>query len=171
MLISLFDERFRISGESFFDFFSCKTRLWLESRNIDGDFDSNEHIKIGKFIDESTFKRERSTLLIPGICSLDFIKTDSGILEIHEVKKGKKVSKPQIMQTMYYIYILNEITGKKCTGFLHIPEIRKKVEITLNIEFIKGTILKISEVINHDCPKPELKPICRGCSYRNMCWG
>ncbi len=171
MMILLFDEKFRISGESFFDYFSCKTRLWMESRNIDGDFDSNEHIKLGKFIDESTFKREKHTLQIPGICSIDFIKTDTGFLEIHEVKKGKKVSKPQIMQTMYYIYILNEITGKECVGFLHLPEARKKIEIKLNEELIRGSLQEISEVINNDCPKPEIKAICRGCSYNHMCWG
>lgn len=169
-MISSFDPNFRVSGESFFDYFSCKTRLWFESRNIDGDFDKNEHIKLGKFIDESTFDREKQKLVIPGLCSIDFIRNEESILEVHEVKKGKKFSKPQIMQTMYYVYIVRKIFDEECKGFLHLPEVRKKMEVILDLDIVEETIQKIRIVINGECPKPEKKSICHGCSYRTICW-
>ena len=77
----------------------------------------NDHIRIGRFVDETTFKR-RKRLTLPGICSIDFIHGDDTI-EVHEVKKGKRFSDAHRYQVLYYLEVISLITGLPSRGFIH----------------------------------------------------
>lgn len=157
-----------IKGEYLFNFFSCSTRLWLSSRNIIG-FVENKHMQIGKHIDETSFKREVQSISIDGMISLDFVRKGDA-LEIHEVKKGKSFSEPQEMQVMYYMYVMNAILGYVPKSYLHLVQARKTKEIHLDSKKVEDSIRSIRAVLSEECPKPQRKPICRGCSYSIVCW-
>lgn len=169
MLTTLFSDNYEgIAGYHFFHYGSCPTRLWLFHRNVEVGLD-NDHIRIGKHLDEITHIRNKKRLVIPGLCSIDYLeKGDS--LEIHEIKKGDKISDAHKYQVLYYLEVVSDITGMKIKGFIHYPTVKKVVEVERNTELIEKTYHEIYSLISGPCPSPERIPICRGCSYAEMCW-
>ncbi len=157
-----------VSGNYFFDFGSCTTRLWLSNKRIDVGLD-NSHIQIGKYIDEKTKPRLRKRLTIQGLCSIDYIEENTAI-EIHEIKKGKSKSFPHYLQLLFYLQVIFEITGQEPTGYLHLPQARKVVKIERNEVEIYRTYYSILDILDKECPKPSKKPICSGCRFAEMCW-
>ncbi|MEM3448397.1 MAG: CRISPR-associated protein Cas4 [Nitrososphaerota archaeon] len=157
-----------IKGEYFYHFYSCHTRLWLYHRNVSGSI-SNEHVMIGKYVDEESFEREGGKLVIDGVCSVDFIKEKNRI-EVHEIKKGNGNDVAQEMQVEYYMYVLKRLFRKDVAGFLHYPLKKKVKEVILDDKKVIDSISEIKLIISSTCPPPVRKPICRGCSYAEVCW-
>ena len=157
-----------ITGNHFFDLASCKTRLWLSNKRIDVGLD-NKHIEIGRYIDEKTKPRLRKRLSIQGLCSIDYVEL-SDHLEVHEIKKGKNPSKPHYLQLLFYLQIMYEITDIEPVGYLHLPQTKKKIEIKRDAEKIYLAYDEIMNVIEGECPKPVMIPICSGCRFMEMCW-
>ena len=129
----------------------------------------NEHLRIGEFIDHKSFPRERRELIIENVCAIDFIKED-GVFEVHEIKKGKGENKAQEMQVLYYMYVMQKVLGGEVKGFIHYPQVRKVKEVHPDYEKIETSIGRIRSIIQGECPKPVRIPICRGCSYAEVCW-
>jgi CRISPR-associated exonuclease Cas4 len=157
-----------IKGEYFFHYYSCPTRLWLYHRNVSGNT-LNEHMRIGDFIDHKSFPRESRKLIIENICAIDFIKEGS-TFEIHEVKKGKGKNEAQEMQVLFYMYVMKRVMGGDIRGFIHYPQARKVKEVRPEYDKIETSIDRIRSIIQGECPKPVRIPICRGCSYAEVCW-
>ncbi|WP_393971562.1 Dna2/Cas4 domain-containing protein [Oxyplasma meridianum] len=157
-----------VTGNHFFDFLSCTTRLWLSNKRINVGLD-NEHIMIGNYIDEKTKPRSRKRLIIQGLCSIDYIEEKSGI-EVHEVKKGRTPTEPHYFQLLFYMQIIYELTEKEPLGFLHLPQVRKVVKVIRDEKKVYDAYNEIVKVLSGPCPKPKLKPICVGCSFMEMCW-
>lgn len=122
----------KINGTQINYYFICKTKLWLFSHNIQLE-DEHENVKLGKFLHETSFKREKD-FLIDNLINVDFIKiTDS--VEIHEVKKSQKMNLANEYQLLYYMfYLKHEKDIKNVVGFLNYPDSRKKKKITLTKE-------------------------------------
>lgn len=157
-----------IKGEYFYHLHSCHTRLWLYHRNVSGN-PLNEHVLIGKYVDETTFSRESKKIVIEGVCAIDFIK-EGEHLEVHEVKKGRGDDIGQEMQVQFYMFVLRRIFIKEVRGFLHYPLKRKIKVVTLDEKKVLQSLSEIREIISSSCPVPGRKPICRGCSYAEVCW-
>jgi CRISPR/Cas system-associated exonuclease Cas4 (RecB family) len=157
-----------VTGNHFFDFASCSTRLWLSNKRIDVGLD-NEHIKIGKYIDDKTKPRLRKRLTIQGLCSIDYIENNDKI-EVHEIKKGKNPSGPHYLQLLFYLQVIYELTGKEPDGFLHLPQVRRIIKVPRNENKIYTAYSTILEILSKECPKPLMKPICSGCRFMEMCW-
>lgn len=168
MITSSYD-KYSIKGGDFFNYGTCKTRFWLQHKNIYGNFEDNEHVQIGKVLDKYSFMRNKKELIIDGVCQIDFISKNK-TLEIHEIKKGKDISQPQIYQVQYYIKILKEITEEPVRGYIHLVQVRKKVEVNYDEDAIDKIIADMKNIIDSECPKPARIPICKGCSYAEMCW-
>ena len=96
-----------IKGEYFYHLYSCHTRLWFYHRNVSGN-PLNEHVLIGKYVDETTFSRESKKIVIEGVCAIDFIR-EGEHLEVHEVKKGRGDDIGQEMQVQFYMFVLRRI--------------------------------------------------------------
>ncbi len=169
MMITSFYDKYKMKGFDFFNFATCPTRFWLQHKNIEGNFDENEHVKIGKFIDNNSFLRNKKELIIDGLCQIDFISNKNG-LEIHEIKKGNKISEPQILQVQYYMKILKEITCENVNAYIHLVQARKKIKIVYDEEKINNALNRMDKLIDGECPKPKRIPICKGCSYAELCW-
>ena len=169
MRTTLFSDNFEgIAGYHFFHYGSCPTRLWLFHRNVEVGLDNN-HIQIGRQLDEETHLRNKKRLMIPGLCSIDYIEKKD-YLEIHEIKKGKKEADAHRYQVLYYLEVVSQITGMNCVGFIHYPVVKKVMEVQRDLELVKVIYREIWEIISGTCPPPKRIPICKGCSYAEMCW-
>ena len=157
-----------IKGEYLFHYYSCHTRLWLYHRNVSGNA-SNEHMKIGDFIDGKSFQRDRKRLIIDNVCAIDFIR-EKDSFEVHEIKKGKSRNEAQEMQVLFYMYVLKRILNGEIKGFIHYPQVRKVREVYPDYNKVTSAIDKIKSIINGECPRPVRIPICHGCSYAEVCW-
>lgn len=157
-----------VTGNHFFDFASCITRLWLANKRIDVGQD-NSHLQIGKYIDEKTKPRLRKRLIIQGLCSIDYIEANSTI-EVHEIKKGKTPSRPHYLQLLFYLQVIFEITGREPIGMLHLPQSRKVIRVGRDELQIYKIYEEMIDILKGDCPKPVMKPICSGCRFMEMCW-
>ncbi|PTD93816.1 CRISPR-associated protein Cas4 [archaeon SCG-AAA382B04] len=151
-------------------YFICKTKLWLFSNHVQME-DESELVKLGKLTHKESFEREEKEVNI-GPIKFDYIRRRNK-LEIHEVKKSKKMYESHLYQLLYYLYYLKQL-GIEASGVLKYPRLReeKKVELTREKENeIKSLIQEVKDVLNRDSfPKPEWKEICKKCAYREFCF-
>ena len=169
MWTTSFSERAeRIGGEHFYNYASCPTRLWLFHKNIVAE-PKNEHIQIGKHLDEISHQRNKKTLTIPGLCSIDFITNREG-MEVHEIKKGEGATLAHKYQVLYYLEVVKELTGQDVKGYIHYPETRQVIELNREPDAVHRIFDDILNILSAECPKPSRIPICNGCSYEEMCW-
>lgn len=167
-MISFYNDHETITGSHFYHYGSCKTRLWLVYRNIEVGKD-NDHMRIGKHLDTTTHVRNKKSLTIQGLCQIDYIE-NKGLIEVHEIKKGERISDAIELQVMFYLSVVKELTGITPIGYVHFPEVKKVVEVKLSDDKVENTMCKIRKIVNGDCPIPVRIPICRGCAYAEMCW-
>ena len=74
-----------ITGEMIYYYFVCQRKLWYFVNEINMEQNS-ELVSIGKILDETSYKREKKSILIDNTINIDFIK--NGAI-LHEVKKKK----------------------------------------------------------------------------------
>ena len=91
-----------ITGVMIYYYFICQRKLWYFANEINMEQNS-ELVSIGKTIDETSYKREKKSILIDNTINIDFIK-DGAVL--HEVKKTKAIEEAGIWQLKYYMYYL-----------------------------------------------------------------
>jgi CRISPR-associated exonuclease Cas4 len=151
-------------------YFLCHRKLWLFTNKIDMEQNSDA-VTLGKFISETTYKREEHEIQIDDIV-IDFYDDKTRI--IHEVKKSDKMEELHLWQVKYYINVLEEkgITG--VTGEIDYPKLREKVKVELtNADRDKLLEIKtdIERIITLSIP-PEVinKPFCKQCSYYDLCY-
>lgn len=131
----------------------------------------NENVKIGKILDEETYKRDEKHINIDNVINIDFIRSQ-GIL--HEIKKSKKIEEASILQVKYYLYYLEkrEVFGVKAR--IDYPLLKKTLEIELkedDIAELERVLGEIVEIVEREMP-PELvrKNICKSCAYYDLCF-
>ena len=139
----------------------CRRKLWYFYHGIQLEQD-NENVKIGKVLDEETYKRDEKHINIDNVINIDFIRS-SGIL--HEIKKSRKIEEAGILQVKYYLYYLNQKGAGGITARIDYPLLKKSLKVELTDE--DEAELKTNE----DIP-PELKKknICKSCAYFDLCF-
>src|SRR3989337_3632377 len=119
-----------MTGTQIHYYFLCHRKLWLFTNHIDME-QTSDTVAMGKFISESTYKREEHEIKIDDIV-LDFYDGKNKV--IHEVKKSDKMEETHIWQVKYYISVLEEKGIEGVTGEIDYPKLRQmiKVELTDN---------------------------------------
>jgi len=134
---------------------------------------NSDLVQQGKLINESTYQRRKKDELIENKICLDYIKTKDNKIEIHEIKKSKKMEKAHEMQVKYYIYFLKK-RGIEATAILDYPKIRQRKQIELKEEDeleLEQAQNKIKEILSKSLPpETKRKPFCSKCSYYDLCW-
>lgn len=158
-----------VSGIHIYYYYVCKRKLWYFSNGLTMESE-NENVKIGKLIDETTYKNRKKHILIDNTINIDFI-TEHNLL--HEVKKSKKVEEAGIAQLKYYLYYLKKRGVEGLKGKIDYPLLKQSVIVELNqydeieIEKIVKEIIKIVSL--NLPPEYEKKKICKSCAYYDLC--
>jgi CRISPR-associated exonuclease Cas4 len=160
-----------INGTLIASYFVCKRELWLMAYELVPDQD-NTFLEVGRFVEESSYDRERKGYLI-GDIKIDLLKKDNETLVIGEIKKSSRSEKSGIMQLSYYLMVLEEL-GIKAKGEVFIPKERKRIPVELNDERrkeINEAINNIEAIIQNPIPPPPKRiKYCTNCAYREFCW-
>lgn len=165
----VFLDSVRITGVKVNYYHICKTKLWLFSHNINLEKE-NDSVAIGKMLHEDRYKKNYKNITIDGI-SIDFMKAGT-ILEIHEIKKSKKMDEADKAQLSFYLYYLKK-KGFEATGVLNYPLLNKVERIELSPEDeidIERDIEDIRKIVLGSIPSPERKKICLKCAYQEFCF-
>lgn len=145
-------------------FFTCKRKLWLFSRNIKCEQES-DFVKIGKIYHED-FEKEN--------IEIDNIKIDKlkdG--KVFEFKKKNTAPEAAKYQVLYYLLKLKE-KGIITTGIIKYKENNRIEEVSLT-DGDEKTLLKSMKEIESICSlenPPVAKKIkyCKNCSYYELCF-
>lgn len=134
---------------------------------------NSDLVQQGKHINDSTYQRRKKDELIEGKICLDYIKTKDNKIEIHEIKKSKKMQKAHEMQVKYYLYFLKK-RNVEAKAILDYPLIRQRKEVILTHEDeqeLEGALERIAQIkTSQKPPEPKKIPICSKCAYYDLCW-
>ncbi len=159
-----------ITGVMIYYYFICQRKLWYFANEINMEQNS-ELVSIGKTIDETSYKREKKSILIDNTINIDFIK-DGAVL--HEVKKTKAIEEAGIWQLKYYMYYLKQKGLETLEAKIDYPLLRQTKEIVLekeDVEIIENVIKNIQEIVTKEKPPEVIKEkICKKCSYYDLCY-
>lgn len=165
----IFLDSVRITGVKVNYYHVCETKLWLFSHNINLERE-NDSVAIGKMLHEDRYKKSLKNITIDGI-SIDFVKAGKK-LEIHEVKKSKKMDAADKNQLLFYLYYFKK-KGIETTGILNYPLLNKTEKIELGPEeeiSIEKDIEDIRKIVLGPIPFPKRKKICLKCAYQEFCF-
>lgn len=160
----------RITGVKIDYYHICHTKLWLFSHNITLEA-GHENVEIGKQLHEDRYKRDGKDVTIDGTISIDFVRRGSRI-ELHEVKKTKKMEDAHRAQLLFYLYYLKQ-RGVSAEGVINYPLIRETVRVTLtpvDEAVLQNEIKEIERIVQGRMPHPSRKRICAKCAYIEFCF-
>lgn len=145
-------------------FFTCKRKLWLFSRKIACEQES-DLVKIGKLYHEDF---EKDNIEIENI-KIDKLKDG----KVFELKKKNTAPEAAKYQVLYYLLKLRE-KGINTTGIIKYKENNRIEEVVLtpeNEEILKESIGEIKQICSLNKPQPAKKiKYCKNCSYYELCF-
>ena len=119
----------KVQGVKINYYYVCKRKLWLFSKGITME-QTNDRVLSGKTIHENSYRRqEKKEVLVDGLLKLDIVDGDY----IREVKISSKMSKPDRMQLLYYLYYLKQ-KGIKKKGLINYVKEKRVEEVELTPE-------------------------------------
>ncbi len=159
-----------VTGIMVYYYFICQRKLWYFVNKIQMEQNS-ELVSMGKILDETSYQREKKSIMIDNTINIDFVK-DGAIL--HEVKKTKAIEEAGIWQVKYYMYYLEKKGVKNVCAEIDFPLLRETRKIVLEEEdktILENVIKNIEEIILKDKPPEYTKnKICKNCAYYDLCY-
>lgn len=159
-----------ISGIQIYYYFVCKRKLWYFSNEIAMESD-NENVKLGKIIDETTYKNKDKHIMIDNTINIDFIAEHN---VIHEIKKSRKIEDASVWQVKYYLYYLKNRGVENLKGKIDYPLLKQSMIIELLEEdcaTLKNVVENIEQIISSPLPPhSEQKKFCKTCAYYDLCF-
>lgn len=164
-------ENVQVTGTLMWYYYICRREVWLMAHHVTPEQD-NSYIDLGRFIQETTYSRNRKEVQV-GHLKFDLVRKRDGQIVIGEVKKSSSYEQSAIMQLALYLYELREL-GIEAQGELLFPEEKKRINVTLTPELVKKVEeakREILRIIYLDMPpKPVKVKYCRKCAYGDFCW-
>lgn len=159
----------------------CKRECWLHANGITMEHNS-DLVYDGKLLHEISYTdRARKyneidiTARFKGVDlfgKIDFYDAQEKI--IHETKRSDKAESAHEWQVKFYMWLLYLNGIEKVSAVLEYPQLRQTTPITLSlsdIEVLENAIMEILSLKNEkNCPAPIRKPICKSCSYYELCY-
>jgi CRISPR-associated exonuclease Cas4 len=132
---------------------------------------NSELVEIGNIIDQTSYGREKKSIMIDNTICIDFI---DGKGVINEVKKSSSMEDAHIWQLKYYLYYLKLKGVIELSGSIDYPKLKKRIRIELNeedVKFIETMMSKIQEIKILELPPHVINSrICKKCSYYELCY-
>lgn len=172
--MSLFDveqlKELKIRGIMVNYYYVCKRKLWLFSKGITMESNSDK-VLLGKILHESSYRKEKTKeMLLDNLIRIDILDDE----KIREVKSSSKMKDADIMQVVYYLYYLKQ-NGIEKTGEINYPKEKKKEKIILTEELeraLEESLMDIKNIVLQEKPpKVEKTKICTKCAYYELCFG
>jgi len=166
-----FTPHMKITGVKINYYHICHTKLWLFSHNIALEHE-HENVNIGKLLHEERYSKKKKDITIDNTISIDFVKQRNGVMELHEIKKTKKMEDAHLRQMLYYLYYLKK-KGVEGKGVMNYPLLNqtREVELTPDGEkSIEDDIKGIEEIVTGRMPHPKRMRICPKCAYFEFCF-
>jgi len=161
-------------------YFICTRKLWLFSQGIACESDSDA-VRMGKFIHETSYKREDKEIDIDSTIVLDWFDQKRNV--VHEVKKSDKMEDAHQWQLLFYLFYLkqkglqvaSQENEEGIKGELNYPTLRKIKTIILSPDkekYLTEHILKdVERVLSNDTiPCTTETRACKQCSYSELCY-
>lgn len=159
----------------------CPRECWLHANGINME-QTSETVYDGKLIHETSYadrSRKYNEMDISAEYNginlygkIDFYDANNKI--IHETKRSDKAEKAHEWQVKYYIWLLLLNGIRDVSAILEYPLLRQtsQIELTENdIEHLKNAITEIIQLKDmKECPPTIKKPICKNCSYYELCY-
>lgn len=162
-------EDFKVQGIKFNYYFVCKRKLWLFSKGISME-NNSDRVMEGKTVHEDSYSRlQTREVLIDDLIRLDIMDKDF----VREIKITSKMESVDKMQLLYYLYYLKQLGLEKKGVLNYVKEKRNEiVELDEKSEAeIEKTLVDINSILNKDKPPKIAKfPYCKKCSYYQFCF-
>ena len=159
-----------ITGMMIYYYFVCKRKLWYFANEVNMEQNS-ELVSIGKILDETTYTREKKSILIDNQINIDFIQ--KGAI-LHEVKKTKAIEEAGEWQIKYYMYYLEQKGVNAIEAKIDYPLLKQTKEIFLednDRKILQEAIKDIEEIVKKEkIPNKLDDKICRKCAYYDLCY-
>ncbi len=162
-------EEMHITGVKVAYYYICPTKLWLFSHDITMEKES-ELVSLGKLLHETAYRGHREVQIED--IAIDFVRRGEKI-EVHEIKKSRKMEKAHRMQVLYYLYYLKK-RGIDAIGVIDYPKARRREYVHLTQEDeseIEAALSDIERIVKGPMPLPKRKGICKKCAYYEFCFG
>lgn len=146
-----------ITGVMVYYYQVCPRKLWYFFHEIYME-QNNENVKIGKILDEESYKRDDKHINIDNVINIDFIRSQG---TLHEIKKSKKIEEAGIWQVKYYLYYLRKREVTDIKARIDYPLLKQTVEVVLtddDIEKIEHMLDNIRDIVSRETA-PELKKL------------
>lgn len=162
-------DNLKVQGVKINYYFICKRKLWLFSKGITMEQNS-DRVASGKIVHENSYSRLKSKeVLVDDIIKLDIIKGE----HVREVKISSKMKEADEMQLYYYLYYLKQI-GIEKKGLMNYVKEKRQEEIKLTEEKskeIEGVLIDINKIVSEPSP-PKLEKLkyCIKCAYYEFCF-
>ncbi len=160
----------RITGVMFYYYFVCKRKLWLFSKGISMESES-ENVVLGKLLDENSYKKDKKHIMVDNTINVDFIR-DWKI--IHEIKKSRSIEDAAVWQVKYYLYFLQQRGISVEKGVLDYPKLKIRRDIQLemdDVEKIENILNDIQGLLSKESPVDVINSkICKSCAYYEYCY-
>lgn len=160
----------QVTGLMIYYYFICHRKLWYFVNEIEMEQNS-ELVSIGKVLDETSYQREKKSILIDNQINIDFIQNGA---VLHEVKKTKSIEEAGEWQIKYYMYYLEERGVKEIEAKVDYPLLKQTKEVFLTQEdraVLKKAIQDIERILESEkIPKKLNEKICEKCAYYDLCY-
>jgi CRISPR-associated exonuclease Cas4 len=163
-------EELGVHGLSFQHILLCPTRTWLHYHRLDCAH-LNRHMQLGLLLHEHGL----SNTLSQSLYGLSPDRIDWARREVSEIKKSRSHEAALMNQLLFYLAALTVATGHIWRGVLRYTASRRTQAVLLDppaILQLQNSLARLREVLRQPRPPAQQdKPVCRGCSYRLLCWG
>ncbi|MCL1633002.1 CRISPR-associated protein Cas4 [Sporolactobacillus sp. CPB3-1] len=147
----------------------CKRKLWLYSKNLGVELDSDRIVEGAILHDRAYRQIKERDIHIDNQLQIDAMDKHY----VREVKNSSKMNQSDHWQLLYYLYELKK-RGVEKKGLIQYTKERKNEEVELtqsDIERLEQMTKEIEGIIHQPHP-PKLvkKRYCRNCAYYDFCF-
>lgn len=159
----------------------CKRECWLHANGINMEHTS-DMVYDGKLLHETSYadraKKHNEIDVVARFKDVDLFGKidfyDARERVIHETKRSDKAETAHEWQVKFYMWLLLLNGIRNVSAILEYPQLRQTTQITLSESDIITLESRITEIISlkndENCPPVIHKPICRSCSYYELCY-
>lgn len=159
-----------VSGLAFQHIVLCPTRTWLHHHRIDCGHLS-KHMQLGTLLHDTAYEGTAE----PRFFGIAPDRVDWRHRGISEVKKSRSHEAALINQLYFYLAVLTVATNEPWRGILRYPANRRTKPVLLDSAAVNKLLAHFQEIQAvlslRQPPAKEQKSVCKGCSYRILCWG